>query len=112
MVETVTAQGAARLLSETPAHIEIIDVRDPDEYAAGHIPGARLVPLDVLRADPDAALSRDAPLVFVCASGNRSLSAAKLAERFGYAQIYNLDGGTRAWARAGLPIESDARAAA
>jgi rhodanese-related sulfurtransferase len=47
----------------------------------------------------------------VCAKGARSLTAAKLAERFGYAQIYSLDGGTREWARAGYQLVTDRAAA-
>ncbi len=109
MVETLTASEIAELLSHGA---EVVDVRDPDEWAAGHIPGARLVPLDELRADVEAALPRHDSIVFVCARGVRSLSAAKLAARFGYTHVYNLDGGTTAWAKAGLPIEATARAAA
>lgn len=78
------------------------------EYATG----GRLVPLDLLRADPDAVLVHGTPIVFVCAKGVRSMQAAKLAERFGYATIYNLDGGTKEWARAGLPLAVEQRAAA
>ena len=50
--------------------------------------------------------------VFICAKGVRSMQAAKLAERFGYTELYNLEGGTKEWARLGLPIATDARVAA
>jgi rhodanese-related sulfurtransferase len=92
--------------------VDVVDVRDPDEWDTGHIPGARLVPLAQLQADPDAALVRGTTIVFVCAKGVRSMQAAKLAERFGYERLYNLDGGTKAWAQAGLPVVIDTRAAA
>ena len=92
--------------------VDLIDVRDPDEWETGHIEGARLVPLEQLRADPDAALARDAVAVFVCAKGVRSMQAAKLAERFGYERVYHLNGGTKEWARAGMPLVSESRIAA
>ncbi|MDX2090332.1 MAG: rhodanese-like domain-containing protein, partial [Kofleriaceae bacterium] len=63
----------------------------------------RVIPLELLRTDPEAMLTRK-PIVFVCARGVRSLSAAKLAERLGFEHIYSLDGGTSAWAKAGFPI--------
>lgn len=110
MVHTITAADLAELVS---THVvDLIDVRDPDEWQAGHIDGARLVPLEQLRADPDAALARDMATVFVCAKGVRSMQAAKLAERFGYERVYHLDGGTKEWARAGRPLVSESRIAA
>jgi rhodanese-related sulfurtransferase len=109
MVASVSPQQLPALLSNPNAYL--IDVRDHDEWVSGHIDGARSVPLDQLRADPDHELPQQAVLVFVCAKGARSLTAAKLAERLGYEAIYNVDGGTAAWARAGLPLVA-ARAAA
>jgi|SRR5450432_2084821 len=103
MVETVNPSQAAELLA-SPG-LEIVDVRDDREWSAGgHIPGARHIPLEILRADPDAVLARDHAIMFVCAKGVRSLAAAKLAERLGYGRIYSLEGGTKEWARAGLPL--------
>ena len=84
--------------------VDIVDVRSAAEFASGHVPGARLVPLDELRANPKAALPRD-HVVFVCAKGMRSVTAAKIAEEErGLTDVYSLDGGTLAWATAGLPI--------
>ena len=60
----------------------------------------------------DRELAGKPALLFVCQRGVRSLNAAKLAERLGYEKIYNLEGGTDAWARAGLPIAADQHAAA
>ena len=111
MVIPVTSPELAALVATTT--VDLIDVRDPSEYAEGHLPGARLVPLDVLRRDPDAALVRGSTIVFVCAKGVRSLAAAKLAERFDYDHVYNLEGGTKEWARLGFELVTDAvRAAA
>lgn len=115
MVATLTAAEAAELLASHPDY-DVIDVRDVDDYASGHIPAARVVPLDVLRSDTDRELAGKPAVVFVCQRGNRSLNAAKMAERLGYEHVYNLEGGTSAWAAAGLPLSIEppapARAAA
>jgi rhodanese-related sulfurtransferase len=112
MVATLKPADALSLLAN-PA-VQLVDVRDAAETASGFIiEGAHLIPLDKLRADPDAALpNRDALIVFVCAKGIRSMTAAKLAERLGYANIYNVDGGLAAWTKAGLPLASAAGRAA
>jgi len=109
MLATVSPEQLADLLSNPNAYL--IDVRDHDEWASGHVDGARSVPLEQLRADPDRELPQQAVLVFICARGTRSLTAAKLAERLGYETIYNVDGGTAACARAGFLLVA-ARAAA
>lgn len=111
MVVSISPEELHTLVAESGS-IELIDVRNPDEWDTGHIPGARLVPLEQFRSDPDAVLSRGTTLVFICAKGVRSMQAAKLAERFGYDNIYNLDGGTKEWARRGLALAVDTRAAA
>jgi rhodanese-related sulfurtransferase len=82
--------------------VDLIDVREVSEWDTGHIPGARLVPLAEFRADPEKYLLRK-PTVFICAKGVRSMAAAKLAERFGYDRLYNLEGGTKEWIALGLP---------
>ena len=102
MVHTLTPSELADLMAA--GSVDVVDVRDENEWLSGHIPGARLVPLERLRADPDAALDRATTIVFVCAKGVRSMAAAKLADRFGYEHIHNLDGGTKGWAGAGLPL--------
>jgi rhodanese-related sulfurtransferase len=110
MVQTVTPAGLAELMSTQV--IDLVDVRDPAEWQAGHVAGARLVPLERLRADPDAALTRESSIVFLCAKGVRSLQAAKLAERFGYQRVYHLDGGMKEWVRSGQAVAVASRLAA
>lgn len=101
MIQSISPTEAEALINS--GEVDVVDVREPREWTSGHIPHARHVPLDELRADPLRALPKD-KVVFVCAKGIRSLTAAKLAERFGLSHLYNLDGGTSGWVRAGLPL--------
>jgi rhodanese-related sulfurtransferase len=101
MVKSVSPQEAAELLRSGSA--ELIDVREGHEWSAGHIDGARHAPLSRLRQSPRAYLQRD-KLIFVCAAGSRSKLAAQLAAALGFAEVYNLTGGTRAWTEAGLAL--------
>ena len=109
MVATISPAKLSELLSNPNA--QLIDVRDYQEWAGGHVEGARSLPLDQLRADPEHELSQEATLIFICAKGQRSLTAAKLVERLGYQNIYNVEGGTAAAARAGLPLVAERAAA-
>jgi rhodanese-related sulfurtransferase len=104
MVNSVTPQEAQELIAR--GDVEIIDVREPNEWSNGHLPGARLVPLPRLKADPKAASLHDG-IIFVCAAGVRSQLAARVAEASGHHQLYNLTGGTKSWANAGLPLVRD-----
>jgi rhodanese-related sulfurtransferase len=109
MLSTVSVQELATLV--TAPHAKLIDVRDHEEWAAGHVNGARSVPLEQFRANPDLELPPQSVLIFICAKGSRSLTAAKLAERLGYETVYNVDGGTAAWVRAGFPLVIERAAA-
>jgi len=109
MVATILPAKLSELLSNPNA--QLIDVRDSSEWAGGHIEGSRSLPLEQLRADPERELPHDAVLIFVCAKGARSLTAAKLVDRLGFQNVYNVDGGTAAWARAGLPLVAERAAA-
>lgn len=74
----------------------LIDVRTKAEFDAGHIPGARLLPLDRL---PESAASLDpqTEIVLICRSGNRSMQAYRYLERLGFKHLCNLDGGMLDW---------------
>lgn len=84
--------------------VDLVDVRNPNEWATGYLPGARLVSLDSLRGEPKTHLTRD-NVLFVCAKGGRSQAAGRLAEELGFTQVFSLDGGTEAWAALGLPLQ-------
>ncbi len=77
----------------------MVDVREPDEYATGHVPGARLIPLGALAARV-AELPRDRTVFVMCASGNRSLRAATALAGMGVPAT-SVAGGTSAWRQAG-----------
>jgi SulP family sulfate permease len=81
----------------------LVDVREPREYKAGHIPGASLLPLRVL-PQQGSELPRDRAVVLVCRSGRRSRMGAIILQDMGYTRVYNLTGGMLAWEAAGYPI--------
>jgi rhodanese-related sulfurtransferase len=82
----------------------VIDVRNPDEYQSGHVPGATLIPVNSVFARREE-LPKDKDVIFVCAVGQRSALAAEMAAAAGLTRLFNLEGGTDAWIKAGLPAE-------
>ena len=85
--------------------VQLIDVRETDEHAAGRIAGSRLIELSALAAQADT-ISRDQPVVFYCRSGSRSAMATEAFVQAGY-EAHNMSGGLLEWAAAGLPLEPD-----
>lgn len=86
----------------------LLDVREPHEFAAGHIDGAVTIPMGQLAARQDE-LPQDQLIVCVCRSGNRSGMVTEALVRAGYRAV-NLDGGMLAWAEAHLPyVDADGR---
>jgi rhodanese-related sulfurtransferase len=83
----------------------LLDVREHSEWEAGHAPDARHVPLGTLEGKL-GALPRDRCVVVVCRSGFRSARATALLARSGFDAV-NLNGGMKAWASAGLPLEAN-----
>jgi rhodanese-related sulfurtransferase len=90
--------------------VTVIDVREPSEYVAGHVPGATLVPMGQLPSRL-GELDRSRSVYVVCASGNRSAAMTDFLVAGGY-DAYSVAGGTTAWARAGHPVETGAPARA
>lgn len=84
--------------------VQLIDVREPWEYAFGHIPGARSLPLRTLLRQAQQDLTSD-NLMFVCAVGERSTVACEMAVSLGFTHVYNIKGGTNGWIAAGYAVE-------
>ena len=81
----------------------LLDVRTPEEFAAGHAPGATLIPLDELKARL-AEIPADREVLCICASGSRSSVATRQLQAAGR-QATNVAGGMGAWTRQGLPVK-------
>jgi glyoxylase-like metal-dependent hydrolase (beta-lactamase superfamily II)/rhodanese-related sulfurtransferase len=104
-VQSVSAKQLAALLGEPGVHL--LDVRTPEEFNALRISGAVNVPLDLL--DPAALLASlgpNDPVYVVCQTGTRSQFAAAELRAAGFRRVVHADGGTNAWAVAGLPVVS------
>ena len=85
--------------------LHLLDVREPDEWQAGHIAGSQHIPLGELRGRL-GEVPKDKPILAVCRHGNRSEAAARGLRALGFT-VENLEGGVTAWKRAGLPLETD-----
>jgi rhodanese-related sulfurtransferase len=96
----ISAAEAKQMIDQGVA---VVDVRTPAEWNGGHIPQAQHVPLDSILARPRDVLKGD-NLIFVCQVGQRSALAAEMAAAVGMNSLYNLEGGTDAWVRAGYPV--------
>jgi rhodanese-related sulfurtransferase len=84
----------------------VVDVCSAEEFAAGHVVGAKNVPVGELEAKLTGAVkNKAAPLVLVCASGTRSKRAVAMAKKLGYENTRSLTGGMGAWRSANLPVE-------
>jgi len=83
--------------------LSVLDVRRRGEYAAGHVPNAVNVPLDVL-AEHLEEIDHTRPVAVICASGYRSSAAASILQRHDFRALYNVIGGTSAWIAAGHPV--------
>lgn len=84
----------------------LIDVREDNEYAAGHARGARhmgrgIIERDIVQTFPD----KDTELVLYCGGGYRSALAAEMLQKMGYTNVISMDGGWAAWQESGAPVE-------
>ena len=100
----VSPEGAVQLINREKA--VVVDVCQPAEFAAGHVAGARNVPLaDLSTRLPEVVKNKALPVIFACQSGGRSSSAARMAQGLGYTQAVSLRGGLSGWRAANLPVE-------
>jgi rhodanese-related sulfurtransferase len=100
----VSASDAVQLINKHDA--VIVDIREANEFAAGHILNARNIPLKEIEARvKELAKFKEKPVIVACDSGNRSRGGVAALKKQGFAQVYNLTGGLGAWQQAGLPTE-------
>ena len=100
----LTPTGAVQLINREKA--VVVDVCEAAEFAAGHVGGAKNVPLSQLEEKlPGVVKNKGLPLILVCQTGARSGRALAIAKKLGYAQAQSLGGGLGAWKTANLPIE-------
>ena len=84
----------------------VIDVCEPSEFAAGHIVGAKNIPLaDLEKKLASTVKNKKLPVILVCQSGMRSNRAVAIATQLGYEQAQSLGGGMKSWRAASLPVE-------
>lgn len=101
----VTSPAQATLLINRE-DAAILDVRETDEYAKGHVLNARNIPLGQLKSRAaELAKYKEKPLIVCCATGQRSGGAIAILKQVGFTRLYNLQGGFGAWKQAGLPTE-------
>lgn len=102
-VKQIDIAGYREMMSEP--HL-LIDVREDNEWAAGHAKGAQHLGKGIIERDIEARVpDHDATLVLYCGGGYRSALAADALQQMGYKNVISLDGGWRAWNEAGLPTE-------
>jgi rhodanese-related sulfurtransferase len=106
-VGEVGALGATQLINRQNA--VMLDLRETKDYDGGHVPNAVHIPLSQL-ASRGGELSKltSRPLIAYCDRGSRSRSAGAALSKLGFAEVYTLRGGVRAWVEAGLPIAKNA----
>ena len=100
---TVPASEAVRLINREKG--VLVDVGEPNEYAAGHAAGARNVPLGQIEGSKDLPSNKALPLLVMCPTGARAGRAAATLRKAGYERAVAVAGGTGAWREAQLPIE-------
>ena len=95
---------ATRLINQGPALI--LDVREEKEFAAGHLPRARHIPVRELSARVgEIGKFKDKPVIVMCRTGTRAGAACRFLQKAGFSNVYLLKGGITAWQQASLPVE-------
>lgn len=104
-VRQIDIDGYRKMAGEAAAHL-LIDVREDNEWNAGHAAGAIHLGKGIIERDIEGKVpDHDATLVLYCGGGFRSALAADALQQMGYTRVISLDGGWRAWNEAGLPVE-------
>jgi rhodanese-related sulfurtransferase len=105
-VHSISGDDLARRIAAGSSPL-VLDVRTPEEYAAGHIPGARNIPYDQLAARlSELGVGHSDEIVVHCEGGKRAANAERTLADAGYTNVRDLQGHMRGWQQAGRPIES------
>ena len=100
----LTADGAVQLINREKA--VVVDVCETEEFAKGHVGGAKNIPLNLLEEKLTSAVKNQGlPLILVCETGARSARAVAIAKKLGYENTQSMSGGLKAWRTANLPLE-------
>ena len=100
----LSAANAVQLINRERA--VVVDVSDTEEFAQGHVGGAKNVPVSQLETRlPEVVKNKTLPLILVCPSGARASRALAVAKKLGYEKAQVLAGGLKAWKEANLPVE-------
>lgn len=99
-------EAGIEALDGLPPDSAVLDVREPEEYRYGHVPGAVSLPQAEL-ATRLAEVPRDRPVFVICESGMRSLRATQFLRQMGYARVTNVRGGTAAWRKSGRRVDTE-----
>ena len=101
--KTVSPNEAVLLMNDD--NTIVVDVREPNEFAEGHIEGARNIPLAKIDERAGELHShKETPIIVTCQSGTRSLTAGKKLTKLGFSQVHEMKGGMFAWKDQNLPI--------
>ena len=99
------ASQELKAMIDQKENFTLVDVRTPQEFSAGHIQDAKLVPVDEIEhALHEGKLGTNEQIVVYCLMGTRSSQAAKILANQGFKKVLNLQGGTQAWQKAGYPL--------
>lgn len=102
--DTIGTLEATRLMNQSSTLV--LDIRDDKDFAAGHLPRARHIPLaDLETRAAEIQKFKDKPVLVTCRNGNRSSSAARALKKLGFTNVFQLKGGLAAWEQASLPVE-------
>jgi rhodanese-related sulfurtransferase len=102
----VNPSEAVQLMNREKA--VVVDVCSAEEFATGHVAGAKNIPLGELEAKlPGAVKNKQTPVILVCASGVRSSRAVGVAKKLGFEKAFSLTGGMGAWRGASLPVQKN-----
>ena len=86
----------------------VVDTREDNEWAKGHIPGAVHLGRGIIERDVETTIpDKNATLVLYCGGGFRSALAADNLQQMGYTNVFSMDGGIRGWREKGYPLESE-----